>query len=212
MSDVAATKQAPAAPEVSVAILAGGRGERLGRDKATLELEGQSLLQRLVTLLSALSADIIVVLRPDQQLLLKGARMVADVAPYTGALAGIATGLAVSRQAWCFVVACDMPFVNLALVRYMTSLAPSYDIVVPRHDVGLEPLHALYHKRCLPFVYRALREGQRRLVSFYNSLRVRYVTPEEMHSFAPLERLFFNINTPEELAQAANWLREQGAL
>lgn len=196
------------ASDVSVAILAGGHGERLGRDKATIELRGQSLISRLVASLAALSTDIIVVLRPDQQLQVRGSRTVTDVAPYTGALAGIATGLAASRQVWCFVVACDMPFVNLELVRYMLSCREGYDVVVPCHDLGLEPLHALYHKRCLPFVYQALREGERRLVSFYTPLRVRYIASEEVRMFDPLGRSFFNINTPEELAQAEAWLQE----
>ena len=194
---------------VSTAILAGGRGERLGRDKATLELGGRPLVQRLVALLLELSTDVIVVLRSDQQLQVKEARIVTDVEPYAGALAGIAAGLAASRQEWCIVVACDMPFINLALLRYMISLTPNHDIVVPRLDVGLEPLHALYHKRCLPALYRALREGQRRLVSFYSSLHVRYVAPDELRILDPTGRSFFNINTPEELAQAERWLHER---
>jgi len=202
------TRHAQTNLAVSTAVLAGGRGERLGRDKATMELGGQLLLKRVVTLVSALSTDVIVILRPDQQLQLQGVRTVTDAEPYTGALAGIAAGLAASRQAWCFVVACDMPFINLALVRYMTSLTPGHDIVIPCRHVGLEPLYALYHKRCLPYVYRALRQGQRRLVSFYTSLRVRHITPEEIRLFDPMERSFFNINTPEELAQAEAWLQE----
>jgi len=198
----------PAKSPVSAIMLAGGRGERLGRDKATLELGGRTLFQRVSDLLSELSADIIVVVRPDQQLDVPNARIVTDLEPYTGALAGIASGLAAARQAWSIVVACDMPFISLDLLRYLISLTPDQDVVVPQLDVGLEPLHALYHKRCLPELYQVLREGRRRVVSFYGSLQVRYVGPAQMRAYDPTGRSFFNINTPEDLAQAEQWLRE----
>jgi len=198
----------PARPIVSSIILAGGRGERLGHDKATLELGGRTLVRRVCNLLSELSADVIVVVRPDQRLDVPNARIVTDLEPYTGALAGIASGLAAARQAWSVVVACDMPFISLNLLRYLISLTPDQDVVVPQLDVGLEPLHALYHKRCLPELYRALREGRRRVVSFYGSLRVRYVGPAEIRAYDPEGRSFFNINTLEDLAQAEQWLRE----
>jgi len=198
----------PAKSPVSAIMLAGGRGERLGRDKATLELGGRTLFQRVSDLLSELSADIIVVVRPDKQLDVPNARIVTDLEPYTGALAGIASGLAAARQAWSIVVACDMPFISLDLLRYLISLTPDQDVVVPQLDVGLEPLHALYHKRCLPELYQVLREGRRRVVSFYGSLRVRYVGPAQMRAYDPTGRSFFNINTPEDLAQAERWLHE----
>jgi molybdopterin-guanine dinucleotide biosynthesis protein A len=195
-------------PAVSVAILAGGRGERLGRDKATLTLGGRTLVQRLVDLLVDLSDDILVVLRPDQNLNVDRARAVTDLPPYSGALAGLAAALEAARHEWCVAVACDMPFVNLQLLRYMASLTPGYEVVMPRLPVGLEPLYALYHKRCLPALRKALGSGQRRLVSFHGSVRVRYVSPQEITDFDPTGRSFFNINTPQELAQAELWLQE----
>jgi molybdopterin-guanine dinucleotide biosynthesis protein A len=150
---------------VSVVILAGGRGERLGQDKATLELGGA-----------------------------------------TGVLAGIAAGLTAARHAWSFVVACDMPFVNPRLVRYMFSQRAGYDIIVPHVPAGLEPLHALYHRRCRPPLHRALLQGQRRVISFYASLRVRYIEAAESEPLDPRDLSFFNINTPEDLVRARSWL------
>lgn len=192
----------------SAVILAGGGSERLGRDKATVELAGKTLLEREVGLMRRLSDDVIVVLRPGQPPQAWGARVVTDAEPYTGVMAAIAAGLAAARYDWSLVVACDMPFVSPYLVRHMMSLRRGYDAIVPRLEVGLEPLHALYHQRCLPALLSALARGEHRVVSFYGSLKIRFIAPSEIRPYDPEERSFFNINTPQELAQAEEWLRE----
>ena len=190
----------------SAVILAGGRGERLRHDKAMLELGGVPLLERQRSLLTQLSDDLIVVQRADQHLVAGNVRLVPDLSPYTGVLAGLAAGLSAARHPWAIVVACDMPFLSLSLLRHMLALREGYDIVVPRLEVGFEPLHALYGHRCLPPLLQALAAGQKRVVSFYGSLRVRYVLPEEIAPYDPLLRSFYNINTPEDLAQARQWI------
>jgi molybdenum cofactor guanylyltransferase len=192
--------------DVSAAILAGGHGERLGHDKAILELGGQTLVERMVDRLAPLCNDVMVVLRADQHLEGIIARKVTDTPPYAGVLAGIAAGLAAARHEWCIVVACDMPFVSLPLLTHMLTLTDSYDAVVPRLEVGFEPLHALYHQRCLPSLLQALAKGQQRVVSFYEPLTIRYLKLAEIIPFDPELRSFFNVNTPEDLAQAEAWL------
>ncbi len=192
---------------ISAVILAGGKGERLGQEKTTLRLGGRTLLERVADVVAALSDDLIVVRRADQALTFLRGRVVNDLPPYSGALAGLAAGLAAARHPWSLVVACDMPFISLPLVRYMLSLIPGQDVIVPRLAAGLEPLHALYHRRCLGPLRQALEEGQRRLVSFYPALRVREVTVDEILPWDPNLRSFYNINTSEDLAQAEVWLR-----
>ena len=196
---------------ISAVILAGGKGERLGQEKATLRLGGRTLLERVAGLVALLSDDLVVVKRADQELTFERGRVVNDLPLYTGALAGLAAGLGAARHPWSLVVACDMPFLSLPLLRYMLSLTPGQDIVVPRLAAGLEPLHALYHRRCLGPLRLALEQGQRRLVSFYPSLRVRQVTLDEIIPWDPHLRSFYNINTPEDLAQAEIWLRAEAA-
>ncbi len=193
---------------VTGVVLAGGRSERLGRDKAGLLLGRETLLQRVVRTLSHLSDDLVAVVRADQQIVVPGARVVRDVAPYSGVLAGMAAGLMAARHDWALVVACDMPFLNLDLLRYMLSLRCEVDVVVPRLDVGAEPLHALYHKRCLGALTKSLAEGRRRVISFYDTLRVRWVGTGEIARFDSQGRSFFNINTPDDLALAQSWLEE----
>ncbi len=187
-------------------LLAGGRGERLGADKASLELGGVALAQRAVSRLAQVSDDVIVVRRPGQELDAQGARITQDLAPHSGVLAGMAAGLQAARHDWAIVAACDMPFLNADLLAYMATLTEGYDIVVPDRPVGLEPLHALYHRRCLPAILRTLDEGRGRVIRFYRELCVRHVPPADLDRYDPLGRSFFNINTPEDLAQAEAWV------
>ncbi len=198
-------------PDLSAVIMAGGRGERLGADKADILLGDRTLLSRTVDLLRPLTDDLVVVLRSDQLLaqVPLGVRLVRDMAPYEGVLAGIAAGLHSSRHEWALVVACDMPFLSASLVGYLASLRSGYDVVVPRLKAGLEPLHALYRRACLPGVLTALRAGQRRLVSFYDQLRVREVDETSLRPHDPDLRSVFNVNTREDLALAARLLAER---
>ncbi len=191
---------------ISAIILAGGRGERLGwRDKATLVLGGRTLVQRAAHTLASISDDVIVVRRADQSLTLDNARVVADLPSCQGVLAGIAAGLEAARHDWALIVACDMPFLNLTVIHHMIALASAPDLaaIVPQLQVGQEPLHALYHKRCLPSLYRALEACERRVRSFYAELPVRYVLESEIRIFDPKMLTFYNINTADELDWAA---------
>jgi molybdopterin-guanine dinucleotide biosynthesis protein A len=190
---------------LSVVVLAGGHSERLGRDKSLLELDGEPLLARAVQRLGALSDDLVVVTNdaPRYESLSLAARFVPDEKPGMGSLMGIYSGLQAVRHAHALVVACDMPFLNLPLLRHMASLAPGYDVVVPRLGSLLEPLHAIYGKSCLPFMKELLDRGERKIVAFFHSVRVRYVNGAELDRFDPDHLSFVNVNTPQD------WVRVQ---
>lgn len=194
---------------LSVIILAGGRGRRFGGDKTSVRLGGETLLGRAVCRMAALSDDLIVAGgQMPHGMSAVVPRVVEDLTPYAGVMAGIAAGLSACLYTWALVIAADMPFVNLALVRYMATLRTGHDAVVPRLSVGLEPLHALYSVRCLPALHEALARGERRASSFYGPLAIRYLEEAEIARYDPEGRTFFNINTPEDLRRAEAWLRE----
>ncbi len=149
----------------------------MGADKALLLLDGQPLIARTVQQLSTLSDDLIVVTNNPERFEPLGlaARLVVDERPGEGSLMGIYSGLKVARHPYALVVACDMPFLNLPLLRYMLSIMPTYDVVVPRLAGMLEPLHAVYGRTCLPWIARLLDEGQRKIVAFFPYVKVRHV-------------------------------------
>jgi len=94
-------------------------------------------------------------------------------------------------------VTCDMPFLNLGLLRYMVGMAPGHDVIIPRLGEKLEPLHALYSKNCLKPIERLIERGDFKIIHFFPEAWVRYV-----ERFDPEHLSFFNINTPEDLERA----------
>ena len=192
-------------PSVSAVVLAGGHGHRMGQDKALLRLGGQSLLARTVHTLAPLSDDLVVVTDDAARYRALGlpVRLVADEQPGVGALMGLYSGLKAARHAWALVVACDMPFLNPSLLRYMIALSPGYEAIVPRIDDLYEPIHAIYARTCLPVMEDLIATGRRRIFDLFSRVRVRYVDRNEIEQFDPEHLSFLNVNTPED------WLRVQ---
>lgn len=198
----------------TVIVLAGGRSRRMGRDKAWLDAGGRPLIERVLERLVPLAAEMVVVVAPGTGLLPDlGARVVVDRVLGAGPLGGLHAGLEASRTAWSFVAACDMPFLNLDLIRYLAYLRPGHDVVLPFPTGRPEPLHAFYHQRCLAPIAASLASGERAMISFLGAVRVRAVSAPEIACFDAEGRSFLNINTPEEwetTRRTAGWHQESG--
>jgi molybdopterin-guanine dinucleotide biosynthesis protein A len=198
--------------DIGCIVLAGGKGLRLGRDKALETVDSQSLLQRVLSQLIAFSSEIIIVTARDDPFPRfvgsPGFRVVTDAYPGSGALVGLASGLAASKADYNLAVACDMPFLNQDLIRYMLGLRDGFDLVVPRLDGLVEPLHAVYAKSCLAPMERLLKQGQRRIDALFEQVRVRYVEAEEVDRFDPRHLSFFNVNTRADLERAQQLAKE----
>ena len=198
--------------DVSCIVLAGGKGLRLGRDKVQEIIGDRNLLQRVLSQLSSFNNDIIVVTAGEKSLSqfigYPRFRIVADTYPGKGALGGIYTGLAASNSLYNLVVACDMPFLNQALLRYMIQLLAGFDLVVPRVGELTEPLHAVYSKSCLAPIERLLNQGELRVSTLFGLVKVRYVEADEIDRFDPKHLSFFNINTEADLETAQRLAKE----
>ncbi len=188
---------------VTPIVLAGGAGTRLGGvNKALVEVGGRRVIDRLLDALRPLGAEIVIVNNDGSLAGLPGTRVVTDVEPGAGALMGLYSGLRVVRTPLATVTACDMPFVSTAVLRALIALAPAYDAVVPLVDDRPEPLHAVYRTTCLPAIEAALAAGRKRLIAFFDDVRVRYVPQAALRAWDPDGRSFLNINRPEDLAAA----------
>jgi len=197
--------------DISCIVLAGGKGLRLGRDKVLETIGNISLLQRVVSCLSLFNSDIIIVTARGQSLLQSidypKLRLVADIYPGKGPLGGIYTGLTLSDSFYNLVVACDMLFLNQALLRYMIQLSVGFDLVVPRLGSMVEPLHAIYSKDCLAPMEGLLGQGNLKVTDLFPVVRTRYVEAEEIDRFDPEHLSFFNINTEADLEMASELAR-----
>ena len=195
-------------------VLAGGKSRRLGRAKALEEISGQSLIERVMELVFPLSTEIIVVTAQDNHLPLNlGAKMVVDVYPNKGPLGGIYSGLKASSSFHSLVIACDMPFLNVALLRYLMELSPDFDVVIPRVNGMVEPLHAVYSRNCLDPIEAMLQKGNLKISDLLGAVRVRYVEEAEIEGYDRQGLSFFNINSKADLERARALLdRERNLL
>ena len=189
-------------PEVSGIVLAGGRSRRLGRDKALVEVGGVRLIDRVLGVVRQLTDDVVVVGGDPRSCARPGVPVIPDRWPGMGPLGGIHSGLEAVRYPRALVVGCDMPFLDLRLLRFMILLSADYDVVIPNLDGALEPLHAIYSKATLGPIEALLQAGDLRIVHFLRQVRVRYVDRAEVEVFDPRGLSFFNVNTPEDLEQA----------
>jgi molybdopterin-guanine dinucleotide biosynthesis protein A len=132
-------------------------------------------------------------------------RLVFDPRPHAGVLPALAAGLAEARSTICLAVACDMPFVSRALFDALLEIQQreDADVVIPRTEGYLEPMHAVYRRDAvLEAIRAALARGEQRMISYFGSVRVREVGESEWRSASPDGRAFFNVNTPEDLTRA----------
>ena len=192
--------------DIGSIVLAGGKGLRLGHEKALETVGNKSLIQWVVFSLSFFSSDIIIVTAAKQfspQFIgYPKLKMVTDTYPGKGPLGGIYTGLAVSDSFYNLVVACDMPFLNQDLLDYMIQISTGFDLVVPRLGNMIEPLHAVYSKTCLAPIECLLKQGILSIRELFTLVRVRYVETTELNRFDPKHLSFFNVNTEADLETA----------
>ncbi len=187
---------------VSIAIMAGGQSKRMGRDKAFLNVGGRRVIERVLARVKPLTDDLLLSTNFPQKYQEFGLRMVPDIYPDKAALGGIYSAIHAARHSHLLVVACDMPFLNVALLEYLIELAHTADVIVPLVDPPQpETLHAVYSKSCLPAIQSRLLANRLRIIGFFEDVTVRYVEREEIAQFDPHFYSFINMNTPEEWRQ-----------
>jgi len=178
-------------------LLAGGKSTRMGTNKAFLELDGQTLVERSLSVLQNTFVEVLISSN-QPEFYPYGVRIIPDIFPEMGPLSGLHACLQAASFDQCFFVACDMPFLQEDLIRFLAGLSEGYDVTVPRAAGGLNPLHAFYHKNCLPKIENNLKSGRLKIIDFYHKCNVRYVEEHELNGFGDLAMIFSNVNTPEE--------------
>jgi len=183
-------------------ILSGGNNRRMLHNKAFLQMGQKSIIEREIEVLSTLFSTIFVVTNTPENHEHLRVSLVSDLVPGKGPLGGIYSGLMASKDKYNFVVSCDLPFLNAGLISYMIELTEGHDIVVPRLNGLVEPLHAIYSKHCLIPIKRQLDRNELKIQSFFGEVKVRYIRESEMKRYDPKGIAFFNVNTEEDLGKA----------
>lgn len=189
-------------------ILAGGRSTRMGTDKAFVVLDGRTLLARALDLARSLSADVRIVGDPAK--FASFAPVVEDLFPGCGPLAGIHAALRASQTNLNLILAVDTPFLRPALLEYLVGRAkdsPSAMVTVPRTAHGSQPLCAIYRRDFASIAEKALRAGRYKIDALFAEAGAQFVSELELQSAGFPPDLFSNLNTPDDLAEAARQRR-----
>lgn len=174
----------------------------MGRPKALLPFDGEPLISHVVTTLDALFADIVVVAAPEQDLPEMPVTLVHDDVAHQGPVGGICYGLRAARGEICFVTSCDSAFLNAPLIAHLVSRTSEHDVVVPYWQGRLQPLHAVYRRSVLPLLEGQLARGELRPVYLFDKVRTLRIDEDEIRRCDPEGTSFFNMNTPEDYAEA----------
>ena len=196
--------------EIIAAVLVGGKSRRYGRNKALEIFQGEPLIDRQLRKVQSLFTEVLVITNEPGDYLHLEVTLLRDVIPGLGPLGGIYTGLLFAQGKSVFVTACDMPFLQPAVVKHMVQLSMNNDVVVPQKREGLEPLHAIYSARCLPHIKKMLERGEFQVISFFPAVKVCRLSQEELQKLDPHGLSFFNINTPDDMERARKLLDELG--
>lgn len=190
-------------------ILAGGQASRYGgRPKGLERVHGERVIDRVARVLGAATDSLLLIANdPDASSWLRGVRVAADVRPGVGSLGGIHAAL-VHAGTPVIVVAWDMPFVPEGLLAELRVLGRDADVVAPESGSsrrGLEPLCAYYSQACVAPIERSIDADDRRVIGFFDQVRVARLAAEDVRRYGDPERLFMNVNSPDELALAEQY-------
>jgi molybdopterin-guanine dinucleotide biosynthesis protein A len=190
---------------LTVCIQAGGQSSRMGEDKALKTFLGRPLIQRVIDRLAPVADEMIVTTNHPDEYAFLGLRLIPDLKPGRGALGGLYTAVASASHPMVAVVACDMPFASATLLEAGTKLMvqEEADVVIPKSEEGYEPIHALYRREtCLPAIESAINADMWKVIAWFPNVKVRVFTSEELKRYDPDGLAFWNVNTPEEFAEA----------
>lgn len=186
-------------------VLAGGESRRMGQDKAAIEIDGISLLNKTVQLFKGLFPEVVAVSKEPGHFGHVDCREVGDLFPGMGPMVGILTAFKVTASDYIFVAACDMPFLNRNVIELIVREGLGFDIALPKRGEKGDPLHALYSRNCYKSMLSFLENEGRSLNRYIDSLpekKIRRIGEEEINKVDSQFLSLFNMNTPEELEKA----------
>ena len=178
--------------DATAIVLAGGDSSRMGLDKGLLPVGGKPMIEHVLEQVRPHFREVLVSANDANEYAFLGERVVADEVPGRGPLMGIVSALDASTYDLAFVVACDMPEIDVGLMRRMFRETEGYDGVVPVGRGSLpEPLFAIYRKSVVPAAREALASGKRRVNEIFRRHRIKFIEPEGL---VPVR----NVNTMAE--------------
>lgn len=179
--------------ELTIVILAGGKSERMGEDKAFLDLEGQAFIQRILHVAKKMTQEVIVIANPQKYEALE-VSVYPDLIENCGPVGGIYTAMENVQTPYLLVLSCDIPLLNVAILKHLIQESLPCDVNMLTTEDGWHPLTAIYNSRTLPIFKKALDRKELKLRSLCSQMELRTIPcPKD------LIPCLSNINTPKDL-------------
>ena len=194
------------AAAAKIAILAGGKSRRMGTDKSFIRLDGKPMLQHVIDRVSVLGLPIILIANQPEKYELFGLPIFPDIIPDAGSLGGLYTAIRSAGADRTLCVACDMPFLNPTLLRFLLDQCIGCDSVAPKTGDISHGLHAVYTTACIAAMHANILRGDLAIHRVFSQFHTRFVTEDTLRSIDPLLQSLANMNTPADLA--ANYVEQ----
>jgi len=188
--------------DVCAVVLCGGQSTRMGTNKSLLRINDVKVIDRVTEELKEVTDNVIVIANEHKPYKYLNLPLYRDRYRDAGPLAGIESAMHhVQADAYLFA-ACDMPFANQAVYRFLLDQLEDYHAVVPKYKGRVHPLSSIYKRDCLPIIQKKLDEADLRVRSFYEDIDINFVDSFSQVSESDLEKHFFNMNNPEQYERA----------
>lgn len=188
--------------ELGGIVLCGGRGRRMGQDKATLPIGPESLLARVARILAEVVSPIVAAARPDQPLppLPPDVLIARDAFTDAGPLAGLAAGLTTlaPHRTAAFVCTCDHPLITPAFIRRVIELSPANAPAIVEHDGRVFPLLGVYPVALVPLIIQRIQNGERRVRDLAAATNAKRIDAALLRNVDPPLHSLRNINDPQD--------------
>lgn len=189
-------------------ILAGGKSSRMGFDKQLLKIDERRLMDNLAQKLSKEFEEIIIVTNRPELYIGLSHIITMDILKEKGPLGGIHAGLKISSSHYAFVVACDMPNINMEYVRFMKSKTKLDSMgCVTKFGEWIEPFSSFYSVEMIQHIEKYLATNRRSINGLIDDFHITCIEEKEARRFSPSWDMFLNLNTKEDLE---NYLLDAG--
>lgn len=182
-------------------ILAGGKSSRMGRNKAFLEWEGRPLIERTLDIFTSVFAEVLISANNPELYSQYDLKVVPDNFLEMGPMGGLEACLKVAKYEYSFFAACDMPFLEEEVIRFMAAQLGDEKILVPKIQEKIHPLHAFYHRDCQKELEAHLQDGHLKMTEFVKGNNTKYLTEGELGEFPNICQVLTNMNTPEDFSR-----------
>lgn len=189
--------------KITAVILAGGKASRMGGvNKALLKINGKSIIEREIEVLDAIFDETIIITNNPENYEFLGKPLFNDVVPGKGSLGGLYTGLLRARNHYSFFVPCDMPFLDTRIINVLLSKLDNHDIVIPKINGHLEPMHAIYSKKCIPHIKKLMTGDDLKIKLLFHEVDTYEISEDCVRKFDPAFDFIMNVNTPKDFEDA----------